>query len=103
MSSDSQAGLSARAWRAIAVAVAILLPVLAWLLGDVIGFRGQAAAGAVCFIAIVAACSPDLRRVNWRTVLWGIGLQLGFALLILKFEVGGRRPGYEVLDRKSVV
>jgi CNT family concentrative nucleoside transporter len=96
VSSEPQGGLSARAWRAIAVAVAILLPALAWLLGDVIGFRGQAAAGAVCFIAIVAACSPDLRRVNWRTVLWGIGLQLGFALLILRFEVGGRRPGYEV-------
>jgi concentrative nucleoside transporter, CNT family len=27
-------------------------------------------------------------------VLWGMGLQLGFALLILKFEIGGRRPGY---------
>ena len=53
------------------------------------------AAGALCFIAIVAACSPDLRRVNWRTVLWGIGLQLGFALLILRFQIGDTRPGYE--------
>jgi CNT family concentrative nucleoside transporter len=67
----------------------------AWLLADLIGVRGRAAAGAVCFIAIVAACSPDLRRVNWRTVLWGIALQIGLALLILELEVGGRRPGYE--------
>ena len=65
------------------------------MLGRFVGYRGQAAAGALCFIAIVAACSPDLRRVNWRTVLWGIGLQLGFALLILRFQIGDARPGYD--------
>src|SRR5687767_14594091 len=84
-----------RPLRLAAVATAIGLAAAAWLLSGVIGFRGQAAAGALCFIAIVAACSPDLRRVNWRTVLWGMALQLGFALLILKFEIGGVRPGYE--------
>jgi len=89
-------GASPQALRAVAIGVAVGLPALAWLLSDAIGFRGQAAAGAICFIAIVAACSPDLRGVNWRTVLWGIALQLGFALLILKFEIGDRRPGYEV-------
>jgi concentrative nucleoside transporter, CNT family len=93
--SPPHTGASAASLRAVAVGAAILVPALAWLLRDAIGFRGQAAAGAICFIAIVAACSPDLRRVNWRTVLWGMALQLGFALVILKFEVGGRRPGYE--------
>jgi CNT family concentrative nucleoside transporter len=94
--SESLTGASAGYLRAVAIGIAILVPALAWLLRDAIGFRGQAAAGAICFISIVASCSPDLRRVNWRTVLWGMALQLGFALLILKFEVGGRRPGYEV-------
>jgi concentrative nucleoside transporter, CNT family len=84
-----------RPLRAIAIALAILFPLVAWLLAGIIGYRGQAAAGALCFIAIVAACSPNLQRVNWRTVLWGMALQLGFALFILKFEIGGRRPGYE--------
>jgi concentrative nucleoside transporter, CNT family len=85
------------AWslRFVAIALALAFPLLAWLLGDVVGYRGQAAAGAFCFISIVAACSPDLRRVNWRTVFWGMALQLGFALLILKLEIGGRRPVYE--------
>ncbi|MBI4886486.1 MAG: hypothetical protein HY824_05305 [Acidobacteria bacterium] len=59
------------------------------------GPRAQAGAGALCFIALVAVFSPDLRHVNWRTVLWGMALQLGFALVILKLEIGGRRPGYE--------
>jgi CNT family concentrative nucleoside transporter len=81
--------------RLLAIAAAIGLAVASWLLGQAVGYRGQAAAGALCFIAIVAACSPDLRRVNWRTVLWGIGLQLGFALLILRLQIGDSRPGYE--------
>jgi concentrative nucleoside transporter, CNT family len=79
----------------MAIAAVIVLGAASWLLGQVVGYRGQAAAGALCFIAIVAACSPDLSRVNWRTVLWGIALQLAFALLILRVEIGGVRPGYE--------
>src|SRR5918992_871511 len=89
---------SGRSLRIVAIAVAILLPLVAWTAGTVVGYRGQAAAGALCFIAIVAACSPNLRLVNWRTVLWGMALQLGFALLILKFEIGGRRPLYDFLS-----
>jgi CNT family concentrative nucleoside transporter len=85
---------SDRALRLVAVAVALVAPLVAWLLGAVIGPRGQAAAGAVCFIAICAACSSDLRAVNWRTVGWGIAIQLALALLILRFEVGGVRPFY---------
>jgi len=86
---------SARSLRLGAVTIAAGLPAVAWLLGSTIGPRGQAAAGALSFIAVVAACSPDLRLVRWRTVLWGMALQLGLALLILKFEVGGRRPVYD--------
>ena len=86
---------SARALRLLAVAVAVVLPLIGWLLGGFIGYPGQAAAGALCLISIVAAASPDLRLVNWRTVLWGIALQVGLAALILKLEIGGRRPLYE--------
>jgi concentrative nucleoside transporter, CNT family len=85
------------AWRlrALAIAAAILLPFAAWLLGGFVGHRGQAAAGALCLISVVAAASPNLRLVSWRTVFWGMALQLGIALLILKLEIGGRRPVYE--------
>jgi len=86
---------SSRRLRLIAIAAVIVLGAASWLLGQAVGYRGQAAAGALCFIAIVAACSPDLGRVNWRTVLWGIGLQLGFAILILRVQIGDVRPGYE--------
>jgi CNT family concentrative nucleoside transporter len=36
--------------------------------------------------------------VNWRTVGWGLALQLGLALLILKLEIGGRRPIYDAFS-----
>jgi len=89
---------TARSWRALAIGLAGGCPLLAWLFSSALGYRGQAAAGALCFIAIVGACSPDLRKVNWRTVLWGVGLQLGFAVFILKFQVGDTRPGFDVFS-----
>jgi CNT family concentrative nucleoside transporter len=84
--------------RLIAVAIAVGVPAIAWVAADVIGYRGQAAAGAICFIAICAACSTNLRAVSWRTVLWGIALQLALALFILKFQIGDFRPGYALFS-----
>jgi hypothetical protein len=84
--------------RLVAVAVAIVVPALAWAMTDAIGYRGQAAAGAICFIAICAACSTNLRAVSWRTVLWGIALQLTLAVFILKLQIGDFRPGYELFS-----
>jgi CNT family concentrative nucleoside transporter len=89
---------SGRSLRFAAIALVIVAAAASWLLGGVLGFRVQAAFGALCFIALVAACSPNLRLVNWRTVGWGMALQLGLALLILKFAIGDRRPGYEVFS-----
>jgi CNT family concentrative nucleoside transporter len=80
--------------RATIAAAAGALGIAAYFLAPVIGPRGQAGAGAVCFILIVAAVSLNLHAVNWRTVGFGVGLQLLLAVLILKFEVGGIRPGY---------
>jgi CNT family concentrative nucleoside transporter len=41
------------------------------------------------FLALAAwALSLDRRRVHWRVVLWGLGLQLLFALFILKTPAG---------------
>ena len=77
---------------------ALLLAVLAYVLQDLIDARVQAAAGVMCFLLVTAACSTNLRAVNFRTVAWGIGLQLALALFILKFEVAGVRPGYEFFN-----
>ncbi len=44
--------------------------------------------GLVAFIAIGWLLSNNRRAFPWRTVLWGLGLQFGFALFILKTPIG---------------
>jgi CNT family concentrative nucleoside transporter len=82
--------------RAAIAGAAIALGLAAYFLAPVIGPRVQAGVGAICFILIVASLSLNLHAVNWRTVGWGLALQILLALLILKFQIGGIRPGYAV-------
>lgn len=71
-------------WR-LAITAAILgLGLAAWFLRGAIGPRGQACAGLFCFFGLVAACSSNLRAVNWRTIGWGVALQVILAVLVLK-------------------
>src|SRR5439155_25694075 len=71
-------------WR-LAIGIAIgVVGGAAYLLQPVMGPRGQALAGVFCFFGLVAAFSTNLRAVNWRTIAWGVGLQLVLAVLVLK-------------------
>lgn len=84
--------------RRAAIAVAVLLGLAAYLLRHTIPPGARGAIGVACFIAVVVACSTRPSRINWRTVAMGIGLQLLLALFILRFEVGGWRPGYALFQ-----
>jgi len=44
--------------------------------------------GLVMMMAIAWAMSEDRRRVSWRIVGWGLGLQFAFALLVLRTGFG---------------
>ena len=44
--------------------------------------------GLVAFIAVAWALSSHKKLFPWRTVVWGMGLQFAFALLILKTSAG---------------
>ncbi|HVK10307.1 MAG TPA: nucleoside transporter C-terminal domain-containing protein [Gemmataceae bacterium] len=84
-------------WRVGLIKGAVLLTAVAWVFRDAIGVRGQALVGIPCFLAVAAAFSADLRRVNWRTVATGLALQFLLAVLILQvdavyrvFELMGR-------------
>jgi concentrative nucleoside transporter, CNT family len=46
--------------------------------------------GAVVILGIAYACSTNRRAINWTTVAWGVGLQVVFALVVLKTSVGQR-------------
>jgi CNT family concentrative nucleoside transporter len=86
------AGSTPWGWRLAILSGIVLLAGIAYGLRETIGLRGQAAVGVVFFFGLVAACSTNLRAVNWKTILGGIGLQLLLALLVLKCRVtlGGR-------------
>jgi CNT family concentrative nucleoside transporter len=74
-------------WR-IGIAVGIAaIGLAAYGLRDMIGLRGQAAVGVVFFFGLVAVFSTNLRAVNWTTIVWGFGLQLVLALLVLKVDI----------------
>jgi concentrative nucleoside transporter, CNT family len=44
--------------------------------------------GLVVFVAVAYGLSVKRQAINWKPVLWGIALQLGFGLLILRTAVG---------------
>lgn len=44
--------------------------------------------GIVTFLGIALALSENRRKIVWRSVLWGLGLQLAFGLLALKTRPG---------------
>ncbi|BAZ09470.1 Na+ dependent nucleoside transporter [Calothrix sp. NIES-4071] len=44
--------------------------------------------GIIVFIGISYALSVNRKAIRWRTIAWGLGLEFGFALLILKTPWG---------------
>src|SRR5436190_3391067 len=71
-------------WRLAIGAAILLITLIAFAARNFIGPRGQAFAGIFCFFGVVAMFSTNLRAVNWRTIFWGIVLQIALALLVLK-------------------
>lgn len=71
-------------WRLGIGATVAAIGLAAFSLQHVIGLRGQAVAGVICFFGLVAMFSTNLRSVNWRTIGWGFALQITLALLVLK-------------------
>src|SRR5262245_8833006 len=64
--------------------IVVALGGTAYYAHDTLGTRGQAALGVVAFFLLAATFSSNLRAVNWRTIGWGIALQLVLALLVLR-------------------
>jgi CNT family concentrative nucleoside transporter len=46
--------------------------------------------GIFTFLSIAYAASANRKAIRWKTVGWGLGLQLLFAILVLKWSVGQR-------------
>lgn len=46
--------------------------------------------GIVCIVALAYAFSTDRRAIRLRTLLWGLGLQFVFAVIVLRWTFGQR-------------
>jgi CNT family concentrative nucleoside transporter len=49
--------------------------------------------GVLGILAVLLAAwlgSTDRKRIRWRTIAWGLGLQITFAFLVLRFSFGQR-------------
>ena len=47
--------------------------------------------GVLGILAVLLAAylgSTDRKRIRWRTIAWGLGLQFTFAFLVLRFNYG---------------
>jgi len=44
--------------------------------------------GGVVILLIAIVCSTNRRAIRWSTVAWGLGLQIVFAIVVLKTNVG---------------
>jgi concentrative nucleoside transporter, CNT family len=47
--------------------------------------------GVLGILAVLGAAylfSTDRRKIRWRTIAWGLGLQITFAFLVLRFSIG---------------
>ena len=44
--------------------------------------------GLAAFIGIGVAFSRDRRRIRWRVIAWGLGLQVAFAIFVLRVPAG---------------
>ncbi len=73
------------------LAVAVIVAVAAIVIARVADVpRVQAVCGLILIPTIAYALSTNRRAVDLRTVAWGIGLQVAFALIVLQTYVGQR-------------
>jgi CNT family concentrative nucleoside transporter len=80
-------------WRVAIAAAVLLVGGSAYVFSETIGPRAQAGLGALCVFGMVATASANLRAVNWRTVGWGVALQVALAVFVLWTE-----PGYQLFS-----
>ncbi len=54
--------------------------------------------GLITFLGLAYAFSTNRRAIRWRTVAWGLGLQVAFAFAVIRWE-----RGQDILQRTSNV
>ncbi len=74
------------AWRAALAAAVAALTVAAYFSSGALSPRVQSLFGVAAFVLVAILFSANIRAINWRVVVVGLALQVGFALVIEKVE-----------------
>jgi Na+ dependent nucleoside transporter N-terminus len=75
-----------REWTVISVAIMVAAGAALLARGGVV--RAQPFVGLAVILAIAYVWSANRRAIEVRTVAWGLGLQIVFALIVLRTETG---------------
>jgi CNT family concentrative nucleoside transporter len=75
-------------FRIAAFLVAIATITISVFLSGRIPPQFMAALGVIGFLAVAASASANPRLIPWKTVFWGITIQMGFAVLVLRIPAG---------------
>jgi CNT family concentrative nucleoside transporter len=79
-----------RWWRAAIFAAIGTAALVVYLGRETLDHQLRAIIGILCFIGVVAGCSANLRQVRFRTIVWGVALQVVFVTFILLTSIGAR-------------
>ncbi len=70
------------------IAAALVVAIVAAALAQMGVPRAQPLVGLVVILGIAYVASTNRRAIDYRTVAWGLGLQIVFALIVLKTDTG---------------
>lgn len=85
-------------WRAGLLLAVAAVALAAYAGREYISLQAQSALGFCCLLGLAASFSTNLRAVNWRTIVCGLILQVLLAVLVLKVEIAGVRPGQVLFE-----
>lgn len=88
MRNDSVPGRLGSGRERTIIAVALVVAIVAAALAQTGVPRAQPLVGLILILGIAYVASTNRRAIDFRTVAWGLGLQIVFALIVLKTQAG---------------
>lgn len=73
---------------------------------NVWALRATSLVGLACMLGVAWLCSEQRRRMPWRVIAWGMGLQLVLGMIVLQTPLGkafftGVKQGFDVITDAS--
>lgn len=83
--------------RLILILSSLIILFFVFILSNQLGPKFRAVFGIITFIIFIWGCSRNPEKVDWKTVVGGLSLQIVLALFVLKFSLG--RDLFNIIGR----